>query len=53
MQGVPGSEKALRDESGEIRGLKINTPRDNNAMPAFVAAAIPNNSQTSTSLGDQ
>jgi hypothetical protein len=40
-------------ESGETGGLKINTPRSSNAVPAYVAAAIPKNPQASTSLGNQ
>ena len=52
-QKALSSEKALREVTGEIRGLKINTPRGNNAVPAYVAAAIPKNPQTSTSFGNQ
>jgi DNA-binding Lrp family transcriptional regulator len=40
------SARAL-DESGKIRGLKINAPRTVNSVPAFVSAAIPNNPQAS------
>jgi DNA-binding Lrp family transcriptional regulator len=39
--------KAPKEESGEIRGPKINTPRDSNTVPAYVAAAMPKDPQTS------
>jgi hypothetical protein len=45
---VPSPGKALRDESGEIQGLKIHAPRGNNTVHALVAAAIPKDSQTAT-----
>jgi hypothetical protein len=38
----------IKGESGEIRERKINTPLDGKTLPAYVAATMPKDPQTST-----